>query len=119
MKIAITSAGPGLDQPVDPRFGRASGFVVYDDATETHSFKDNSQNLSLAQGAGLQSAMNLAETGAKVIITGHVGPKAFAALRKGGIAICLAQGMTVRQALEAYKQGKLAPVSGPDKDGHW
>jgi predicted Fe-Mo cluster-binding NifX family protein len=28
MKIAITSAGPTLDDPVDPRFGRCAYFVI-------------------------------------------------------------------------------------------
>ena len=30
MKIAVSSEGPGLDSMVDPRFGRAAGFVLVD-----------------------------------------------------------------------------------------
>ena len=32
-RIAISSAGPDLDGPVDPRFGRAAGFVIVDPDT--------------------------------------------------------------------------------------
>ena len=28
MKVAVSSEGPGLESMVDPRFGRAGGFVV-------------------------------------------------------------------------------------------
>ena len=30
MKVAISSEGPGLESLVDPRFGRAGGFVIVD-----------------------------------------------------------------------------------------
>ena len=30
MKVAVSSEGPGLDSQVDPRFGRAGGFVIVD-----------------------------------------------------------------------------------------
>ena len=29
-KLAITSEGPSLDDQVDPRFGRAAGFLLVD-----------------------------------------------------------------------------------------
>jgi len=32
-KIAVSSEGPTLDSPVDPRFGRAAGFVIIDPET--------------------------------------------------------------------------------------
>ena len=30
MKVAVSSEGPGLESQVDPRFGRAGGFVIVD-----------------------------------------------------------------------------------------
>ncbi|NJB66552.1 putative Fe-Mo cluster-binding NifX family protein [Desulfobaculum xiamenense] len=119
MKIAITSQGNSLDSSIDPRFGRAAGFVIVDTETGETSFADNAQNLSLPQGAGIQAAQNVAATGAKAVITGHVGPKAFLALEKGRIDIYLGAQGTVAQALEAFKAGQLDKADSADKEGHW
>lgn len=119
MKIAISTQGRDLNSQLDPRFGRASGFILVDLVTQEHAFVTNEQNLDLPQGAGIQSAMCVANAGAKAVITGHVGPKAFMALDKGGIAVYLRDGGTVREALEDYKAGLLAQAMGPDRQGHW
>ncbi|MGE4299559.1 MAG: NifB/NifX family molybdenum-iron cluster-binding protein [Desulfovibrionaceae bacterium] len=119
MKIAISTSGETLDSPVDPRFGRAAGFLVVDTDTGAATYATNAQNLSLAQGAGIQAAMNVANTGATTVITGHVGPKAFTALSKGNIAIYFAEGGSVAQALAALAAGTLEQASGADKPGHW
>jgi predicted Fe-Mo cluster-binding NifX family protein len=119
MIIAITSQAPGLDSALDPRFGRAAGFVLVDTVGGEPQWADNEQNLQLAQGAGIQAAQNVAATGAKAVVTGHVGPKAYLALDKGGIAIHLCTEGTVADALAAFKAGQLSKAAGPDKDGHW
>lgn len=119
MKIAITCQSEGMNSPVDPRFGRASGFMIIDTESGESAFADNAQNLSLPQGAGIQAAQNVAQTGAKAVITGHVGPKAFMALNKGDIAIYLGADGTVQEMFDAYKAGKLAAADSADKDGHW
>ena len=119
MKIAVTSQGNTLESPVDPRFGRAAGFVVYDDDTGSFTYMSNDQNLQLAQGAGIQAAQNVAATGVQVVITGHVGPKAFTALNKGGLKVFLGAAGNVKDALEDYKHGKLQAADGPDKESHW
>ncbi len=119
MKIAISSGGPDLNGSMDPRFGRASGFIIYDEETGGHEFVDNTQNLTLPQGAGIQAAQNVAATGAGAVITGHVGPKAYKALSHGGIGVYLGPGGTVREAIDAYEAGRLKTAAGPDKEGHW
>lgn len=119
MKIAVSTQGKDLDSPLDPRFGRAAGFMIVDSDTLEHAYVPNVQNLYLAQGAGIQSAQCVANAGVGVVITGHVGPKAYTALDRGGIAVYLRDGGTVREALEAFKTGKLTPAAGADKDGHW
>lgn len=119
MKIAISSEGPGLDNRLDPRFGRAAGFMLCDLETGQTEYVDNEQNLSLPQGAGIQSAQTVASAGASAVVTGHMGPKAFLALEKGGIKVFLGGEGSVADNLEAYKAGKLAAADGPDKQGHW
>jgi predicted Fe-Mo cluster-binding NifX family protein len=119
MKVAISSEGPGLESKMDPRFGRAAGFLLHDLETGATEYVDNEQNLSLPQGAGIQSAQTVAGAGASAVITGHMGPKAFLALEKGGIKVYLGAQGTAGENLEAYKAGKLAPADGPDKEGHW
>lgn len=119
MRIAISSQTHSLEAPVDPRFGRTAGFVVYDTETGEHSWTDNTQNLTLAQGAGLQTAQNVSMAGAKAVITGHMGPKAYMALEKGGIEIYLVNDGSVAEAVEAFKAGSLPKATSADKQGHW
>ncbi len=119
MKIAISSQGTTLDSMVDPRFGRAKGFLVYDVETKAVEYASNDQNLNIPQGAGIQTAQNIAKTGAAAVITGNIGPKAFAALKQGNIAMYLFSNGTVAQAIDAYKKGELTPTADANKQGHW
>ncbi len=119
MKIILTSTGRTLESEIDSRFGRAAMFILFD--TESGDFEviDNKQNLDAAQGAGIQAAQNVFNTGAKAVITGHCGPKAFAALSAAGIKVyCNATG-TVQSMLEQYKNGDLKESQGADVEGHW
>lgn len=120
MKISISSQGWDLDSQVDPRFGRAAQFVIYD--TEASSFEvvSNSQSLNATQGAGIKAAEIMSTRGVQVLITGHCGPKAFNALKAAGIeVISSAEGLTVAQALEKYKSGQFTTSNSPDATGHW
>ncbi|ARN57074.1 NifB/NifX family molybdenum-iron cluster-binding protein [Sedimentisphaera salicampi] len=119
MKAAITANGKTYSSAVDRRFGRAAGFVIYD--TETHSleYKDNSQNLNAAQGAGVQAAQNVADAGVQAVITGHCGPKAFHVLSQAGVEVYTTQAQTVEEAIDLFRTGKLAKASQADVEGHW
>ena len=81
MKIAVTSQGPDLNSQVDPRFGRAKSFLVVDTETGEFSVHDNTQNLNAAQGAGIQAGRTVVDLGVSAVVTGNVGPKAFATLQ--------------------------------------
>lgn len=119
MKIAIPVDGTKLDDILDSRFGRASRFIVFNTDDDTFIVLDNTQNLEAAQGAGIQSARNVAESGATVLLAGHTGPKAFSVLTMASIEVYHAPSGTVRQALEAYRAGSLARMEGADVDSHW
>jgi len=120
MKVAITAVDKTLDAKIDPRFGRSKFFIAIDTETGKFEVVDNTVNLNAAQGAGIQSAANVAELGAEAVITGHVGPKAFSALNAAGIKIyTLAESITVADALELFKSGSLKCADNADVEGHW
>ena len=119
MKIAITSADGMFDGMVDERFGRAKKIIVFDPENENQEIVENSQNMSAAQGAGIQTAQHVINAGVKTVISGHLGPNAFRVLSAAGIDVFTAPSMTVREAVDSYKNGKLSRLAGADVDGHW
>jgi len=119
MKIVVTSAGTDLSAAVDTRFGRAVNFIVYDTDSGSFSVHDNAQNLNAMQGAGIQAAQNVADLGVQAVITGHVGPKAFAVLQKAGIAMYTGATGTVQDAVDAFKNGTLSKTDNATVEGHW
>lgn len=119
MKIVVSAAGQGLEAQVDPRFGRAAGFVLFDTQTREVRNVDNSQSLSAAQGAGIQAAEAVSRLGAECLITGHCGPKAYRTLQTAGIKVYTGAAGTVGEAIAALEQGRLAAAEAADVEGHW
>ena len=119
MKIVISATGETLDSPVDPRFGRAAKFILFDMETDTFQAVDNAQNLNAAQGAGIQAGETVSRLGAEAVITGHCGPKAFRTLEAAGIQVIVGVDGTVSEAIEGFKAGQLKSSAGPDVAGHW
>jgi predicted Fe-Mo cluster-binding NifX family protein len=119
MKIVFTTSGNTLQAPLDSRFGRAPKFLVYDLEGNTVEVIDNRQNLDAVQGAGIQSAEAVARLGAKALVTGHCGPKAFRVLSAAGIKIYNTNVRTVAEALEQYRAGKLTEAESADVEGNW
>ena len=117
-KIAVTSEGPSLDDQVDPRFGRAAGFVIVDLDTMETQYIDNGRSQMMAQGAGIQAAEVVARAGAKCLLTGYVGPKAFQALTAAGIKVVQnLEGLTVRQAVERFTSGQVEVARSANRPG--
>lgn len=118
-KIAISSEGPTLEDKVDPRFGRAAGFIIADPEDMTSTYIDNGTGQARAQGAGIQAAETVAEHDVSAILTGYVGPKAFQALSAAGIKVAQDLGnISVKEAIELYNQGniiwtELSQAKGP------
>ncbi len=61
MRIAITSTGKDLEADIDPRFGRTARFVIVNDETMEFEAVENTQNLNLAQGAGIQAGKTITD----------------------------------------------------------
>ncbi len=119
MKIVITSSGKELSSEVDPRFGRAGFFIVYDTDDDSYSVVDNEQNLNAPQGAGVQAGQIIVNSGASALLTGNCGPKAFNVLSAAGIKVYLGAKGTIQDAIAAFKADKLTLSNAPNKEGHW
>ncbi|MDY0301113.1 MAG: NifB/NifX family molybdenum-iron cluster-binding protein [Trichlorobacter sp.] len=118
-KIAFSTTGNDLSAELDPRFGRARQFLVYDVEAQTVDIIENKQNRSAAQGAGIQSAEAMIRAGVDTLITGHCGPKAFQVLEAAGIKVYNCSAATVQEALEMVQNGYLNPATAADKSEHW
>ncbi len=108
MKVCVTAVSRGLDAEIDPRFGRAQFFVFVETETmDVESVKN--PNVDATGGAGIRSAQLVADKGAKVVITGHVGPNAMQALEAAGIRIVTGVGgITVKEAVQRFLDGVLS-----------
>jgi predicted Fe-Mo cluster-binding NifX family protein len=120
MKVAITASGEDLNSPVDRVFGRARYFVITGLEETNVEVLENSQSVNAAQGAGIQAARKIANKSVDILLTGNVGPNAFRALEAVSIRVYQFENdiLTVRDALAAWKEGRLQEVKAPTAQGH-
>lgn len=109
MKVAVCATGSTLDSEVDPRFARCPHLLVVDTDSMAFEVLENPA-MGAPGGAGIRAAQAVAETGVKAIITGACGPNAYEALSAAGIEVAVGASGSVRQAVEAYRQGRLRPM---------
>ncbi len=119
MKICLSVSSPNLDSPVDPRFGRAPYFLITDEKGEKTETINN-PGMEAIGGAGITAAQAVASSGAEVVISGNLGPRAFDVLHSSGIKIFVgALGLSAREALAKYEQGELEEISQPTGPSHF
>jgi predicted Fe-Mo cluster-binding NifX family protein len=118
LKICVSSTGNNLEAQLDPRFGRCLYLIIID--TETMQF-EAIPNLAAGtrEGAGIQAAQTIANKGAKVVITGNVGPNAFKALSAADIEIMTNASGTIKDVVEKLKKGKLHRTDSSTVGGHF
>ena len=119
MKIAVSSRGQDLDSQIDPRFGRAAYILIFD--TDSHEVEvlDNSENLNAFKGAGIQAAAMVSDRAAEVLLTGFCGPNAFKTLQAAGIKVANDVTGTVKDAVNAFSDGKIAFAADANVEGQW
>jgi predicted Fe-Mo cluster-binding NifX family protein len=117
MRIAISAQGDNLDAPASPVFGRCPTYLFVD--SETLQF-EAAANPAMNQGggAGIQAAQFVVERGAEAVLSGNLGPNAFDVLQAAGVPGYLIPEGTVRQAVEAFKAQRLAPMAGANVAAH-
>jgi len=118
MKIAVSSIGTDLDSEIDPRFGRCAYFIIVNPDDMTFEAIEN-ESMSLGGGAGIQSGQFIASTGAKILITGNVGPNASRTLNAAGLDVIVGVSGPVREAIERYKKGELSPTNQASVPDHF
>ncbi len=117
MKIAVTSTGPGLDFPVDYRFGRCAYFIIVDTDTMEYQALPNPA-VNAPGGAGTLAAQFVASQGVTHVLTGEVGPNAYPALMAAGVTPVTGVTGTVREAVEAFKAGRI-PAAAQAAPPQW
>ena len=117
MKIAVSAAGANLETMVDPRFGRCPHYIFVDTDSGTFEAQQNAAAMA-GGGAGIQAAQAVVQSGAQAVITGNVGPNAFQVFSAAGIPVYTARGMSVSQAVEAFKAGTLLSAGGATGPAH-
>ena len=102
MKIAVPTVGDQVDQ----HFGHCekySVFTIEDNLIQTVEYMES------PAGCGCKSNMAsvLAQSGVKILIAGGIGNGAVNVLTQNGIRTIKGASGNVRDAVEAYLQGKL------------
>ncbi len=119
MKIAVTSKGNNLDSEVDPRFGRAAYIIIVDTDTLEFEALDNAANANSFKGAGIQAGAMVGEKKAEALLTGFCGPNAFKTLNAANVKVANNVTGTVKEAVQAFKDGKVTFADEANTDGHW
>ncbi|KAF0108144.1 MAG: Dinitrogenase iron-molybdenum cofactor biosynthesi [Anaerolineaceae bacterium] len=118
MKIVLSVTAPGIEAPIDPRFGRGATLLVVDTDTMQADAHPN-PGVNASGGAGVQAAQFAAGQKAEAVISGDFGPNAFDALKAAGVAMYLyGDCQTARQAIERFQAGQLQQVGAPTQSGH-
>ena len=118
MKAVVSAQRPDIDALVDPRFGRAPWLVVVD--VESGAWSAHANDAEGERNAGLAAAATAIELGADAVVTGNVGPNAHHVLTTRGLGVHQAgNGVTVRDAVAALADGRLAGLAAPSVAGGW
>jgi predicted Fe-Mo cluster-binding NifX family protein len=119
MKIVITATSNTIDQPFNPRFGRADYFILIDSETRDWEALPNPA-ADARGGAGPQAVQFIANKGAEAVISGRYGPSAFTALEAAGVQAYIAKEGTVTEVLDQFLAGELESTNtatGPELHG--
>jgi predicted Fe-Mo cluster-binding NifX family protein len=120
MKIAMCCERPDQESKISLRLGRAAQVAIYDDREDSWQFAENSQNLNAAQGAGIQTAQNIVNSGAEILLAANAGPKAMRVLQASDVEVYRAlPDMTLSECVEMFKTAKLEKLEAANVEGHW
>ncbi len=103
--ICVTAQEKGLDSEVDPRFGRAEYFLIFNpDSVDAEAIEN--PNKEASQGAGIQSAQLVSDKDVSVVLTGRCGPNAKRILQSSGIKVITGISGNAEDAISHYMRDK-------------
>jgi predicted Fe-Mo cluster-binding NifX family protein len=123
MKIVVLANGADLDAPASPVFGRCPTYIFVEaEMTDKNSPPQleavENPAINAAGGAGIQAAQFVVERGAQAVVTANVGPNAFNVFQSAGVPIYLFGGGTVREAVAAFRSGRLQSTADANVQAH-
>lgn len=117
MSIIISSEGEDFDVPLGINFARSRYFLVVD--VQKMSCEALANPWATTEGgAGIQAAQMIVSQRPEAVVTGMIGPNAFAVLEGAGIPVFSAPSGTVRSAIQAYRSAHLLPLARPNAAPH-
>ena len=102
MKIAISSEGNTENSNVCFRFGRSPHFIIFDTEAKTYEHIDNSEALGFQRGVGMQTTQKIVNSGAELVLTGDIGPKAAMVLSSSNVVFVNGIAGKVSDVVEKY-----------------
>lgn len=110
MKICITATGKTLSDELDPRFGRAQNYLMYDTETKALTSLAN-ENIDAAGGAGTAAAQLMSKADVSAVISGNFGPNASTGLNALHITMYTSPVITIEEVLAKFAAGQLTKVT--------
>ena len=112
MKICIPTLGEnGLDNQVGEHFGRVPTYTIVDlDTNEVTVISNTSEHMG---GRGYPPEI-MAREGVNVMICQGLGRRAISMFEQMGIDVYIGASGTVKDVIEAFKQGSLQKASQAD-----
>jgi predicted Fe-Mo cluster-binding NifX family protein len=87
MNLMITSLGESLESPIDPRFGRARYFVIYNTSSNRWTVQKNNQIHASAKTAETEACKIAVNCNVSVIATGHCRLNSLRSLAENKIVV--------------------------------
>jgi predicted Fe-Mo cluster-binding NifX family protein len=117
--IVPTETQDGITAQIAEHFGRAQYFTVVDlnDKGEVANVS-TVKNVSEHVGGTGSPHDYITQLQPKALIVYGMGPRGIMAFQSAGIEVLKANGNTVQEAVEAYKQGKLEELSEGCPNAH-
>lgn len=118
-KIAISTVAGGLEDTICPTFGRCATFTVVEVEEKEIKKTETIPNpgAQMGMGAGISAAQAVINAGATTVISGNLGPNALNVIVQAGIKAYTSMGMSVKDAVQAYLDGKLQETTSPTVPG--
>ena len=101
-RICFTAQGGSIEDEIDPRFGRAAFYLIYDPKTKSIESLEN-PNINLMQGVGPRSVQFLSEKNVDVLFTGQIGPNAQRVLQASKIKVISGASGKIKDLLDKYR----------------